>query len=266
MDPSLKQDINLLVDSLKTWTPDSVLLPMDGGATTINVMHYIGADCVKHCEVAHFDNRTQWSDTSTEARKGVIQLIATACAQAGFAIRCKGWDEKRRRLRFMCPRGIMYKPPITTDETATKKTRNTKTTRPTEEGDLCGFNFTVHWMPEDQCWAIKGGYGCGQHRGHFCLDEKEVRRRLSTLPDTELQIAKDCCLVNNPSGAVQALMQHRTGIMLTKSQLSLVRAMGRNPTVRQQADTASGSASSPAQEFVNWLRTTHQWAYLRSLV
>ena len=231
MEESLYQDINATLDPKATWKPDAIWFPTNWGTATseeeaewVNLMDYIGKDGTK--EVLKIEKREMWSDPlNKESRQSLVTEIENVCAVAGFQIFCKGWEGQRMCMHFDCARGRLYKDQ---KKPRASKQYNTKTARPKTIEDKCKFGFTIYWDDGDYGgWIMKGGVGCNIHNGHPKKQFEDVRRMVKCLPEEEEEIAQDCFTVNSKADTVQALVQRRTGFVLTKGQAKYLREAGR---------------------------------------
>lgn len=132
----------------------------------------------------------------------------------------QGREDCGLRLRFTCSRGLVYKPQ---KKVSPSKQRTTSTKKPTQLHKTCRFSFSVKWDLEQVCWTMKGGLGCRYHNDHVHVKEEEVFVCAKFLPDAEKEIARDSFAIHNPAGSVGALLQKRTGRILTPAQLEYFR-------------------------------------------
>jgi hypothetical protein len=214
MDPKLLDSVtNIIKSKGSRWEPTCINVNTSSG--TVNLMDYLVGG-KGPLPTLLFDNAQLGSDPNDQInRKPIITKLRNACAEAGFELTCKGWEKGRKRMAFGCSRGRVFK-----SQKVSGTPREIKTIRPMEECEKCPFNFTVHWLEDSNCWALKSGNGCRFHVGHVQKEGTEVRKRISDFPEEQLEVIKDCLSTNVGSGAAaSALLKERTGLNLSRGQL-----------------------------------------------
>ena len=253
MEQSSLQAIRAIVDPLKKWSPETIPFPsgevdVDGELELINLMDYIGAGCKKDGEIIWLQKRPEWNSYGDpKSRAVLIQEIVTSCAKAGFGVTCKGWEGSRLMLRFNCSRGRVFKE---RKKVSPSKQRVTQTSKPTQEGEICRFSFSIKWDVKEECWLMRGGLGCCSHNDHAPVKEEEVYISTKHLPCHEKEIAIDSFSVHSGSGSVSALIKKRTGRILTAPQLSNLRQQALKDPVLSSLD----ESKTPAQQLIEYLR------------
>jgi hypothetical protein len=213
MDPNLLDSVTTIIKNKgNQWEPTCISVNTSSG--TVNLMDYLlgGKEL---SPLLLFDNADAGTDPNDQInRKPIITKLRNACAEAGFELACRGWVKGRKTMTFVCSRGRVFK-----SQKVSEKPRESNTIRPMEECEKCPFHFTVHWLEDSNCWAIKGGNGCRFHAGHVQKEVTEVRKLISDFPEEQLEVIRDCLSTNIGSGAAGALLKKRTGLNLSSGQL-----------------------------------------------
>ena len=257
MDQSSLQAIRDIVDPLKQWSPKTIPFPSgevddDGAPKFINLVDYIGADCKKHGHYVLLEKRPDWSCYGDPKHRAVLtDEIVNSCAEAGFNVYCKGWEPTQLKIKFNCARGRKYK---AKKIVSPSKQRVTLTSKPTQDDKICHFYFSISWNVKEECWWMKGGFGCCYHNDHAPVKEEEVNVSTKHLPSYEKEIAMDFFSVHNGSGSVGALLKKRTGRTFTAKQLEYLReqALQKDPTLSPRNSDESNKTS--AQQLIDYLR------------
>jgi hypothetical protein len=201
--------------AVETWKPACISFPYGVVGTSVhgtdligafNMMDYIGKDCRKRNTI-RLERRPEWNNCDDpRARAVLIRVIVQACAAAGMAIRCKGWERDRMVMVFLCQRGSIYRKKVCV--ACPSKQRQTSSVKPTKVDELCRFRFQITWSEEYSCWTLRGGAGHGEHCGHgssivpnSTTDQDQETAFVTTANDVAWQQAQDrwvqqCCFTD----------------------------------------------------------------------
>jgi hypothetical protein len=170
MDPKLLDSVtNISKNKGNQWEPTCISVNTASG--TVNLMDYLlGGKELSPMPL--FDNAPGTDPNDQINRKPIITKLRNACAEAGFELACKGWEKGRKTMSFFCSRGRVFK-----SQKVSETPRKSNTIRPMEECEKCPFHFTVHWLEDSSCWAIKSGNGCRFHVGHVKKELGQGRKR-----------------------------------------------------------------------------------------
>jgi len=170
------------------WTPTYIPLPVvDEHATAsrgeevlvdINFADFIGKGSrnAKNNMSQRKYLSSAYSYNSANFRKNQLApLFQKACAQGGFDIIMKGWEEYRQMIRFACQRSRLYKAKGTDkkedgdNNNSNRKRGPGNISRPLTQ--TCPFNFSVFWetgnVPDTGRWFVCAcGMGKCTHEGH----------------------------------------------------------------------------------------------------
>jgi MULE transposase domain len=261
MDLSLYDDVSSLVKSKgHCWEPTCITVI--SSLVSFNLMDYISGGRPDLTSLT-------FEKGSKDIRVPIINLFKNACAEAGFELICKGWNEARKRLDFGCQRGDSFKRSTKTIGSNGKKI-DSKTTKPLEKDETCPFSFAVHWVQDELSsiddvgsWVMKSGNGCRIHQGHEKKESFEVRKRITDLPKEELQLIIDCLSVGMGTGPAGALTTRRTGLLLSRGQLYRLGLSSRkNQQTILKNPSMISNLSSPAARLVHYLETEPNLSYV----
>jgi MULE transposase domain/SWIM zinc finger len=250
MDPKLLDSVtNIIKSKGNQWEPKCINVNTSGG--TVNLMDYLSGG-KELSSILLFDNAHSGTDPNDKMnRKPIIAKLRNACAEAGFELASKGWEKARKRIVFCCSRGFVF-----TSQKVSETPRDSKTTRPMEECEKCPFGFTVHWLEDSNCWAIKGGNGCRFHCGHVQKEETEVRKLISDFPEEQLDVIKDCLSTNVGTGVAGAILKKRTGLNLSRGQLYTLGLSSQKVPQDDSWNNQDLTDGSPAEKLIHYLEST----------
>jgi MULE transposase domain len=275
--------VEQLLDSKKAWTPAmiplSIVDALKRESQVINLMDFVGSLCKAELEEntnRYFIAGLDHVNTEDFRKKHLMPVLVNACAKAGFAVAMQGWDNKRNAVRVFCKRARVYqcqRKNQSTDENESSR-RITKTARPQSTDEKCPFTFYVLWQdpPEDSQeletaqwgWYIglsKNAIGLGnaQHFGHLKMKPDEVKKPLASIGQDNLRLVQSMAGVRMQSGAIAALVHHRTGTTLSAPQIQYASNLCKeNPTL----STKHGGVSSPADRLIEYLSSEANISYV----
>jgi hypothetical protein len=225
MDCSLKQLLDNNIASKKEWMTECIPFPSKEGQE-VNLCDYIGLDCKRIGECFMFP---EGYDSTSNCRNSLAKAIKIAAANGKFPLVERGWDAKKRRLRFECFRSRShdadrYKTKQNSLSNVAIKHRNVSFIRP-QKGKECPFRFSIFWMTEHKQWCLFGGVkgSCRFHCHHLPMDPCEVKKSISYIDGGEVKIALDAAKSNAPPSVIGRLLNIRTGDILSGSSLKNIR-------------------------------------------
>jgi hypothetical protein len=261
MDNSIFNDVSsYLAGKSETWESNGIFLPTSVGV--LNIMDFINGGTSGNEGYILFDESPLNIDPSDAAnRESLVSSVKQACRVAGIEIVCKGWENDRKKIVFICKRSGMYNP----KNRSVDSKRVCITCKPICDEDKCPFNFTISWFKNHQCWGMKFGLGCRFHSGHFPKEEDEVRIMTSALPPEKLQNLKDCKSSHVPIGGVAAFGHKQTGTLLSKGQIYGMGLEDKLKLVNESEEVMQNpvlSGSSPAQRLIEFLKNESDISYV----
>lgn len=156
----------------------------------------------------------------------VTGYLQRACAQAGFSIAAyrarKNQSGSMTRHIYYCSHGRCKGPSNVPDS---KRQRKRKFTRPDPATDeVCPFRFTILENIDTGDWFFPPKVdGNNLHKGHHQLPSKYVRVSTKALKSSEIDALIQEASLNIVPSQLQELLQRRTGITLTTSQIGSLR-------------------------------------------
>jgi hypothetical protein len=167
-----------------TWSPNNIPVLVEnalGVQFTINVMNYIGVDCVHYLHATDGLPRSREDrfadrvfvvgcyENTSQSRKEILgPMMQLAIAKAGFQVSAeKGFRYDNNSLAYYCTRFRMQRQGRKTGGKS-GKVRNTTTTKPANAAERCKFNMCLYWDETLHRWYIwPSGSGYARHSGHL---------------------------------------------------------------------------------------------------
>jgi hypothetical protein len=213
MDSSIKELPDKSIVDRQEWETVSILFPTNSGPDT-NLCDYIGFDCKRLGERFLFPE--QYDSASKEVRARLAMALKIAAAHAKVPLVERGWDMKRKQMRFECFRSRARGNKRKLEKNASsleKKTRRSSSKR-APKGKQCVFRFHVYWLPEEKRWCLFGGTrgNCNTHCYHLPMEPSEVQKRLASINSkyNNAKSARDVTKGNAPPTVIGQSLELQT--------------------------------------------------------
>jgi hypothetical protein len=190
------------------------------------------------------------ADSAKYRREQLLPTLRRACRPEGFELIQHQYTNSALILK--CSRGEVHKArKAAIKQEGSRSAPQTTTSKPIVTSDRCKFRFTLFWDQELHLWYFdEFATGNLEHNGHCRRDEREVKVSTLDIGEEDKQIAAELDKVHASSNTAQALLEERTGVLLTSGQMQHLRVKSRGEELCDQGIDEKASAAEKALHYL----------------